>query len=42
MMKTDLTQMRTQYEQKCLELEREREKVVLAVAEQDTLSLKLW
>lgn len=41
MMKTDLTQMRAQYEEKCLELEREREKVILAVSEQDTLSLKL-
>lgn len=38
LMRTDLSQVRGQYEQKCQELEKEREKVILSLQEQEHLS----
>lgn len=38
LMRSDLSQIRGQYEQKCKELEKEREKVIVSLQEQEHLS----
>jgi len=41
LMRSDISQIRTQYEQKCNELEQEKEKVILSLQEQEHLSRQL-
>ena len=41
LMRADLAHMRDQYEEKCRELDQEREKVLMAQQEQDQLSIRI-
>ena len=41
LMRSDLSQIRSQYEEKCKELEKEREKVIASFQEQEHLSRQL-